>query len=127
MPSSPPQRVEVTVPLRAEFGATLRVVTASLATDLGFTVDEIDDLRLAVNEVFGTLLGDDADGRTARARFTLGAQSLEIALAAGDGRAVELDELATTILRSVVDEWTSDGRQVVVSKHAREAHAGTTH
>ena len=62
-------RVDVTVPLRAEFASIVRLIAASLGADAGFTVDDIDDLRLALSEVFSSLVdtvtaeGRDSDPR----------------------------------------------------------------
>ena len=54
--------VDVTVPLRPEYASIVRLVTASLGADAGFTVDDIDDLRLAMSEVFSALV-DASAGR----------------------------------------------------------------
>ena len=46
---------EVIVPLRTRYASTVRVIAASLGAEAGFTVDEIDDVRLALDEVFSLL------------------------------------------------------------------------
>ena len=46
--------VRLQVPSRDEFASTVRVVVASIGADAGFSVDDIDDLRLAVSEVFSS-------------------------------------------------------------------------
>src|SRR5438093_6882551 len=48
--------VSITVPARADFVHVLRSVIASIAARADFTYDEIDDLRLAVDEAFAQLL-----------------------------------------------------------------------
>ncbi|MEP4648780.1 MAG: hypothetical protein ABJ314_01240, partial [Ilumatobacter sp.] len=61
---TPPARttdtIDIAVPLRDEHAATLRLIVASLGSENGLSIDEIDDVKLAVSEVF-TLLTDDAD------------------------------------------------------------------
>lgn len=52
--------VRVTVPARAEFVQLLRSVTASVAGRLPLSLDDLDDLRLAVDECCARLL--DGDG-----------------------------------------------------------------
>lgn len=42
--------VELEIPARAEFVSIARIVVGSLATDMGFSEDRVDDLRLAVSE-----------------------------------------------------------------------------
>lgn len=48
--------VNVRVPARPEFVHVFRSVIASIAARADFTYDEIDDLRLAVDEAFAQLL-----------------------------------------------------------------------
>lgn len=99
--------IEIGVPLLAEHAATLRVIVSSLGSDHGLDVDQIDDLKLAVSEVF-TLLIDSADAVGAtRARVRYEADSTQIRVQLDRGLTddtIELDVLASTILQSVVDE-----------------------
>ncbi len=115
-------RVEVSVPLRSEFFATLRTVAASLGADAGFSIDEIDDLRLAISEVVSSLadgagLPDDRiqvsfEIDDAGVRVTISTDKREVA--------IELDDLAAGILNSVVDSCVVDGTQVTLVKLASE-------
>lgn len=116
--------IGITVPLRPEHAATLRVVVSSLGSDNGLSIDEIDDVKLAVSEVF-TLLADDAEevGAThAHVGYVAEAGSITITLHRGlDDEELELDALASTILSSVVDRHTVDSTGVTLVKHAAEA------
>lgn len=117
--------IEIVVPLRAEHAATLRVIVASLGSDNGLSVDEIDDVKLAVSEVF-TLLADDADERGAthaHVGYTAESGAITITLHRGlDDEQLELDALAATILSSVVDEHVVDAAGIKLVKHAAEAN-----
>jgi serine/threonine-protein kinase RsbW len=116
--------VDVVVPLRAEFAATLRVVAATLGADAGFTVDEIDDLRLALSEVFSSLADGAPEGRC-RARFHRRDDGLAVTLGwESPGATIVLDDLAATILATVVDEYRSDTVGVTLVKRAGEALPG---
>lgn len=118
--------IAIAVPLKAEHAATLRVIVASLGSDNGLNVDEIDDLTLAVSEVF-TLLADDADevGATrAHVQYVANSGSLTITLHRGlADEQLELDTLATTILTSVVDHHVVSNTGITLVKHAAGAHA----
>ena len=116
-------RVDVTVPLRSEFASIVRLIAASLGADAGFTVDDIDDLRLALSEVFSSLVdgsSDDADERVAIAFDTSGpGLSVTMSTSPGSGgRAVTdvvLDELAASIISVAVDEFhVADGVAKIV-------------
>ncbi len=115
--------VEVTVPLRTDFIATLRTVAASLGADAGFSIDEIDDLRLAISEIVSSLVdsGTSIDDRVV-ASFELGATGVAVAITTQRGEIdVQLDDLAASILRSVVDEYVVTGPRVHLVKLASEA------
>lgn len=65
--SEHPGVVVLTVPATPRHAATARVVAASLAADLGFGVDEIDDLRLGLNEAVAVLADHRDDDAVDRA------------------------------------------------------------
>lgn len=122
--------IEVRVPARPEFASFLRLAVASVAADRGFSVDEIDDLRLGVSEVFGALADRAGNGDCCAMRLTIAADRIVVALRGEDasGRAVggghaELDALSTTILASVVDEFDTSGDGFVLVKRAVESAA----
>lgn len=70
--------VEVRVPADVAYVATLRLTAASLAARCDLTVDDIEDLRLAVDEACALLL-PHAQGRTELdARFELFAGRLQV-------------------------------------------------
>jgi serine/threonine-protein kinase RsbW len=124
--------IEVRVPARPEFGSFLRLAVASVAADLGFTVDEIDDLRLGVSEIFGALADSADEGDCCAMRVAIGQGAVAITLRAEDpsGRLSRggpetpaLDALSATILASVVDEFRSTDDGFVVVKRAVESAA----
>lgn len=95
--------IRLTLPALASYARVARLAVTGLASRLGFSYDEIEDLRIAVGEISG-LLVDEGDGRlTYRCAVT------------GDGLAVEAtrepgaepaapSELTRQILASVLDE-----------------------
>ena len=119
---SPTDRIELNVPLRAEFGATVRTLAVSVGADLGMSVDELDDLRLAVSEVFSVLV-DAAAELDARARIAFTVRDGHLTTTIGcDGSplTVELDELARNILRSVTDGFEVRADAISFLKHGTE-------
>jgi hypothetical protein len=111
---------EVIAPLRTRYASTIRIIAASLGADAGFTVDEIDDVRLGLDEVF-SMLAERHVGDRVRTSFRLDGNELIATLTLESGPVdVEPDELATNILRSVVDrfEFTADG--VTLAKRASQ-------
>lgn len=45
-------RVELVVPARGEYARTVRITATELATRAGMDIDDIDDVRMAVEEAF---------------------------------------------------------------------------
>jgi anti-sigma regulatory factor (Ser/Thr protein kinase) len=124
-PSGTSTTVELDLPLHHRHASTVRVVAASLAADAGFTVDEIDDLRLGVNEAVSMLADvDHATATDARLRLTFDVASRSMTVRA-TRRGVDaafsiddVDDLAMRIVRAVVDEFQVDEGGVTVTKHA---------
>ena len=111
---------ELIVPLRTRYASTVRMIAASLGAEAGFTVDEIDDVRLALDEVF-SLLAEHHVGDRVRVAFRLDGTQLIVRLTRESGPVDAVpDELAANILGSVVDhyEFANDG--VTLSKRAAE-------
>ena len=147
MPSTAPvapttdssSQVEVTVPLRADYGSILRLIAASLGADAGFSVDDIDDLRLALSEVFSSFVdASAADAAADDARvvvtFDTAGRGVAVSLSAVNGRgdvvgavgdhaAFELDELATSIISVAVDEFEFVGGTARLVKFGAEQPA----
>ncbi len=102
--------VRLTVPATPEFLRLARVTAAGLASRLGFSFDEVEDLRLAIDELCYGLTGSFGRPGTVKVRYTLSDTHLAI-----DGEAVwpgpvgsntpaELSELSEVILTALVDE-----------------------
>jgi serine/threonine-protein kinase RsbW len=59
------------VPARPRFLATVRLAAASVATDLGFSVDDLDELRIAIDESLNVLIAAQPPDAAIRLTFTL--------------------------------------------------------
>jgi serine/threonine-protein kinase RsbW len=98
--------VRLAVPAMPEFLRLARVTAAGLASRLGFSFDEVEDLRLAIDELCYGLTGSSGRDGTVQVRFLLGADSL---LVEGEGHfdtltPPTLSDLSEVILTALVDE-----------------------
>jgi serine/threonine-protein kinase RsbW len=97
--------VDLRVPADPAYLAVVRTATAGLATRLNFTLDEIEDLRIAVDEACSLLLAGRAHpGRTLNASFSVGNGTISVVIA---GPVEELPEGASfswTVLRALTGE-----------------------
>lgn len=128
-PSSDVGTVELTVPLVAQYASTVRTVAAALGADAGFSVDELDDIRLSLSEVFSALVDDAEAAATARASvsFSIGVGMVRVEVRTDrDANSIDLDDLALGILRSVTDHLEVTSTTVAFVKHATEAIPGSS-
>jgi len=81
-PASAGSRDEVTVRMPADgaYLSVLRTATAGLAARLDFTLDEIEDMRIAIDEACAMLLSQAIPGSTLACDFTLGADTMRISV-----------------------------------------------
>ena len=125
--------VRLAVPARPEFLGLARVTAAGLAGRLGFTYDQVEDIRLAIDEICFGLTGSKGRDGTIEVRFLLGPDGLTVN---GQGlfaeaAPVHLSELSEVILSALVDEHSmGDGAggphfRLVKRRHPGGDAAGT--
>lgn len=106
--------VRLAVPAKPEFLGLARVTAAGLASRLGFTFDQVEDLRLAIDEMCFGLTGSKGRDGILEIRFLLNPEGLAIE---GSGQfnlpsPVHLSELSSVILDALVDDHSmSDGAE----------------
>lgn len=121
--------VELKLPADPAYLSVLRTATAGLAARLDFTLDEIEDLRIAVDEACAMLLPDMVDGGTLVCTFEMLEDALRITVAAPtrNGHQPERGTFAWTVLTALAGEVESgtdaEGR-VTVRLHKRRGAAG---
>ena len=110
--------VTIELPATAAYLAVQRTTTASLAARLDFTLDEIEDLRIAVDEACSLLLGTSPPDAVLSCAFELTGDGLEITVTAPGTRSVPKDSFAWNVLAAlaghVETRVESEGRQSIV-------------
>jgi serine/threonine-protein kinase RsbW len=117
--------VEVRIPAAVVYVSTLRLTAASLAARCDLTIDDIEDLRLAVDEACALLLPHASADSTLDARFELAAGRLAVDTSVRTTEAAEPDRtgFAWTVLGALatsVDVHNDDGRLTISVTKARE-------
>lgn len=114
--------VRLVVPAAPEYLRLVRLTAAGMASRLGFTFDEVEDLRIAVDELCFHLLGDDEDGlppeepRTMDLVYSAGADFIVITGRTGlSGSVPEPSDLSEQILDALVDEHDVSGNNGTVT------------
>ena len=117
--------VHLVVPAMPEYLRLARVTAAGLASRIGFSFDEVEDLRLAIDELCFGLTGSAGREGTVSIRYVLGADRLVVegtGSFATDGR-VALSELSEVILEALVDEHDlHDGEGGPVCRLVKRRH-----
>ena len=110
-PTAGPGRdvVLLRLPAQSAYLSVLRTATASLASRLDFTLDDIEDLRIAVDEACAMLLVQAVAGADLEASFELSADaiSVEVSVLTVDGEQPSRDTFAWTVLTALAGEVDS--------------------
>jgi serine/threonine-protein kinase RsbW len=108
--ASPSSVVRLEIPASGAYLAVARATATGLAAQLHFTYDQLDDLRIAVDEACAQLLARaGGKGATLRVAYHLGEEAgelfVEASVAAPDGASpVARDTFAWQILNAMTDE-----------------------
>jgi len=110
--------VRLSLPASMRYLSAARVVAASLGAESGLHVDDLDDLRLGVNELLSLLVEASAPGGRIDLEFRVrdGAITVDGALHGGVGEPVDVDELTRRIVDAVLDHHELDGTSFSLTK-----------
>ncbi len=107
--------VRLVLPALPAYLRLARLTAAALASGLGFTFDDVEDLRIAVDELCYLLIGPGGQPGSMLLTFVMDGRQLSIT---GEGTAgpepAELAELSEQILAAVVDDYDVDRRDGTV-------------
>jgi serine/threonine-protein kinase RsbW len=125
-PGQPVDRVELRVPADPAYLAVLRTASAGLAARMDLTLDEIEDLRIAVDEACALLLGgadgDAGTGGDLHAVFDVDADVLAVRVTGPAARVPERSSFAWAVLEALAGEievGTDGGRNSILLRHHR--------
>ena len=111
--------VTVRIPAKTRYIALARVTAASAAAELDYSIDEVDDLRMAANEIVAIVqeLAVEAGIPEIEVRYSLADESIMmVAHAEGVDAVPALDDLTKQILSAVVDDFEVGPGLVSVGK-----------
>lgn len=128
-PSGVHDSVAVRLPATSVYLSVLRTVTAGLAARLDFTLDEIEDLRIAVDEACGLLLAKPQPDGELECQFQLDEDTVHVHVSAPtvDGAEPARDSFAWNVLAALVGEVDSHvgaGNRVSIILRKRRGTTG---
>ncbi len=104
--------IRLTIPAELRFLRIARLTAAGIAGDLGFGLQDVEDLRVAVDEMCAALIEDAAPGVEFEVAYRIGEGRLEI-----EGRCDQpgappaLHPVARELLSMTADDFSLDGDQ----------------
>lgn len=101
--------VRLAIPAKPEFLGLARVTAGGLASRLGFTYDQVEDLRLAIDEMCFALTGTKGRDGTLELHFQLSEDAMSVV---GVGHftspsSLQRSPLSEVILKALVDEHSA--------------------
>jgi serine/threonine-protein kinase RsbW len=116
--------VVITLPADSAYLSVLRTATAGLAARLDFTIDEIEDLRIAVDEACAMLLPQAVPGADITCEFRLEDASIRVGVSVLtlDGEEPSRDTFAWTVLSALagdVDSSADDAKRITITLRKR--------
>src|ERR1700722_16142382 len=97
--------VSLTVPGRTVYLRLVRLAAADCGTRADLSIEDVEDLRIAVDELAYALMGDVAASETVTLRYAASPGVVEIeGSCASRTDPVDLSDLSRSIIATVVDE-----------------------
>jgi serine/threonine-protein kinase RsbW len=111
-PEKAPERADVSlrVPADSAYVSVLRTMTAGLAARLDFTVDDIEDLRIAIGEACALVLTEAVSGGDLEAEFrqTPGALTISVRVETSERAEPDYESFAWQVLSTLAAQATAD-------------------
>ena len=112
--------INIKLPAKPEYISVARLTTAAIANRIGFTVDEIEDLKLAISEASNFLINQFSVISHLTIDYQINMDSSILAKVKVVGASVisekqlENNELSLFIIESVADQVTKEEEQGVI-------------
>lgn len=124
-------RIELSVPADSRYMRLARLMASGVASTCGLPLEEVEDFRIAVDELCSTLI-EMGDGHPIRLSFELGRDSLVVRASTRASTDGAIDDermsLSDQILDVVTDGHTLDhvdgNVELVARKHMRASGVG---
>ncbi len=102
--------IALRLPADGAYASILRTLTAGLAARLDFTLDDIEDLRIAVSEAAAMVLDEADPGAVLDCTFRLSTDRMELVIAAdaADSSSPDYESFGWQVLATLADEAAID-------------------
>lgn len=97
-------RVSLEVPAETRHLHIVRLTAAGAAAEVGLSTDEVEDVKIAIDELCSSFIDAADDTETIGLRFEASGSSLVIEADGPIGGTLEVDDLTRTILDATLDD-----------------------
>lgn len=117
--------VTLTFPAQTINAALARTIAAAMAARADLTIDQLEDVRLAVDEAVSQLVADAADGVDVTCTFEAseGVLRIRVSTTTRSGAAPATDTFSWTVMRALVDSVAATTQGSVVTLDLRIGRA----
>lgn len=106
-------RIELSLPPDSRYMRLARLMASGVATTCGLPLEEVEDFRIAVDELCATLI-EMGDGAPVRLCFELGSDTLRVEAVTAASAPDAIDEERLALSRQILDVVT-DGHDLTQS------------
>ena len=106
-------RIELSLPPDSRYMRLARLMASGVATTCGLPLEEVEDFRIAVDELCATLI-EMGDGEPVRLCFELGGDTLRVEAVTTASASDAIDEERLALSRQILDVVT-DGHDLTQS------------
>lgn len=101
--------ISMLIPLKAEYVSIARLTASGIASRMGFDIDTIDDIKVALSEIFSKFIEKKTGAERINVDFQCLDDGISITFMIPDRNIPELfdndaDDFALAIMRSLMDE-----------------------
>jgi anti-sigma regulatory factor (Ser/Thr protein kinase) len=102
--------IELSLPSDSRYIRLARLMASGVATSCGLPLEEVEDFRIAVDELCATLI-EMGDGEPVHLSFEVGPDAVIVRATTSSRRDVTIDEARLTLSRQILDVVT-DGHEL---------------
>jgi serine/threonine-protein kinase RsbW len=107
---APPGRIELSLPASSRYMRLARLMASGVATSSGLPLEEVEDFRIAVDELCSTLI-EMGEGQPIRLSFEMAQDALVVHATTPTTRTAAIDDERLTLSRQILDVVT-DGHDL---------------
>lgn len=124
-------RIQLRIPSSTAYVSLVRTAAAAIAARLDYSIDRIDDLRLAVDEACALVIADAADDAVIVCEFVSASTQLEVEIAGASrsGSPPSSGSFAWTVLSALVDSVSAtvtNERNLIIRLSMNSTNAAST-